>query len=462
MPNINSYENEPNDYSSQAQQIFNGEVVQGSFKKNHDVDYYKIKFNNSGRTEFSVEPANSNAYMDISMEVKKGKNGEKLGRSWTGYGKQSLTIDTTSGIDYYIKVMHFDGDLSNKYLLKVVNPNEPISAHPNNPSPGGSDDITFEVIEKHSRNSSEEYAQLIKNDDDVDGRVDERHDVDWYKVKFNKSGKANFWVRPRHEDLDVDIAIFKAKASNGSLYNGIKPAGKNGESHEARRGKGLDDLVCITVEAGVYYYIKIAHCGKIPSGSKGNQYWLRCKFKDNWYSYFENGWRTTLGFNGRSSGSNRGHLGNDLVNTARPEVKAIYDGTIVSATYAKWNGNVVHVKHEINGKIFYSFYAHLSKITKRNGTVKAGETIGIMGGTGNNGAGFAPHVHLGIFKGAAPSSGDTQGYFRVNGNKTYFDNYDGNGFKDFAGRRFFDPVKVIETQGQIIVNKYSCRETPER
>ncbi|TCO69268.1 hypothetical protein [Marinisporobacter balticus] len=183
----------------------------------------------------------------------------------------------------------------------------------NNNGNDDDDDISFEVIEKTTRNESEEFSQLIEDDNDVDGRVDDRGDVDWYKVKFKKSGKANFWVRPRHEDLDVDIAIFKAKSSNGSLYNGIEPAGKDGESNRSRKKAGEDDLVSITVEAGMYYYIKISHYGKIPSGSKGDKYWLRCKLND----------------------------GEDTSNRSKKTYNSIIDGFKVETNpkYQKRNGN---------------------------------------------------------------------------------------------------------------------------
>lgn len=142
------------------------------------------------------------------------------------------------------------------------------------------DDISFEVVEKSSRNESEEYSQLINDDDDVDGTVNERSDVDWYKIRFKDNGKANFWVRPRHEDLDVDIAVYKA--IDGDLDNGLEKAA---DQYKSTRGDGKDDLVTdIPVGKGEYYYVKIKHYGSIPSGHLGNKYWLRCKLVANNFS----------------------------------------------------------------------------------------------------------------------------------------------------------------------------------
>ncbi|QUH28202.1 M23 family metallopeptidase [Vallitalea guaymasensis] len=174
------------------------------------------------------------------------------------------------------------------------------------------------------------------------------------------------------------------------------------------------------------------------------------------YDYLSNGWTQTLAWNGVSTQGNYGHLGNDLVKSTK-DVKAIYDGDVVFSGYTTWNGNVVQLKHTLNSKVFYSFYAHLDSRLVSSGSVSAGQSIGVMGGTGNNGKGYRAHLHLGIYL-AKTNGADTPGYNKdSNGNKQYFEH--GVVYKDFTSlsgfsARYFDPEKVINSEGQCILNNY--------
>lgn len=111
------------------------------------------------------------------------------------------------------------------------------------------------------------------------------------------------------------------------------------------------------------------------------------------------------------------HTGIDIGHGNQPtqDVYAVADGTVVSAKNlcAHYNGyphnkksckagnlgNFVKIRHNVNGKVFYSQYGHLTQnsITVKVGQkVTAGTKIGKMGSSGNS---MGPHLHLAIFQG---------------------------------------------------------------
>lgn len=168
------------------------------------------------------------------------------------------------------------------------------------------------------------------------------------------------------------------------------------------------------------------------------------------YNYDASGWKSNgNGWNHHSdSGKYFGHLGVDYTKAgSNVPVCAIADGIVVYSNKTTYNGNTVTIKHSINGKTFYSFYAHMKDGTRvaKNKTVKAGEKIGVMGNTGNS---TATHLHLGIYTG--PLKGDQFGYNKVNNKNTKF-NDNNKGYWDFNGNRFYDPQKFFATNGSIIV-----------
>ena len=96
------------------------------------------------------------------------------------------------------------------------------------------------------------------------------------------------------------------------------------------------------------------------------------------------------------------HGGIDIVGDTDPTVRSVTDGEVYSVQY--WDGktktgsqsygNLVIVTHD--GKRFY--YAHLKSIAvKKKQQLKPGDTIGIMGSTGNV---TGPHVHFEVRTGS--------------------------------------------------------------
>ncbi|MDD3303049.1 MAG: M23 family metallopeptidase [Candidatus Gracilibacteria bacterium] len=91
---------------------------------------------------------------------------------------------------------------------------------------------------------------------------------------------------------------------------------------------------------------------------------------------------------------NGGHLGVDIATAEGTPVYATADGEVIIAENKLDYGNLVSIKHTINGKTIISNYAHLSKIdTKAGKKVKAGDKIGEVGSTGNS---TGNHLHFQI------------------------------------------------------------------
>ena len=92
----------------------------------------------------------------------------------------------------------------------------------------------------------------------------------------------------------------------------------------------------------------------------------------------------------------RPHRGIDLRARTPLPLKAIADGKVVQVATQSGYGKVMAIEHNINGKKYYSFYAHLSNNSIAVGTtVKAGQDIPTAR-TGNTGVGTGPHLHFEI------------------------------------------------------------------
>ncbi len=88
----------------------------------------------------------------------------------------------------------------------------------------------------------------------------------------------------------------------------------------------------------------------------------------------------------------RGHLGVDITANENEFVKATLDGTVIFAAWTSTDGYVLQLQHSNN---LLSIYKHNSQITKKAGEhVKAGESIAIVGNTGENSHGTHLHFEL--------------------------------------------------------------------
>lgn len=126
------------------------------------------------------------------------------------------------------------------------------------------------------------------------------------------------------------------------------------------------------------------------------------------------------------------HLGVDVASRSNDaNIYATADGTVALVGKNSANGNCVVIRHEIGGRVVYSFYGHLSGYNvKKNDTVRRGQTIGVIGNTGNSSKGL--HLHFAF---TTQCSLGTYGY------GTSFSNNAVSA--DYQGYRYFSPAYVI-------------------
>lgn len=92
------------------------------------------------------------------------------------------------------------------------------------------------------------------------------------------------------------------------------------------------------------------------------------------------------------------HFGVDLVAEPNQPVLAVLDGTVTVATWTLETGYIIQIQHANN---FLSFYKHNAELLKTVGDiVRAGETIAIVGNSGELSTG--PHLHFELWRNGAP------------------------------------------------------------
>jgi len=93
----------------------------------------------------------------------------------------------------------------------------------------------------------------------------------------------------------------------------------------------------------------------------------------------------SAGFGMVRNGGTRAHQGIDLESDDGYRVYAVLDGFVIDIREsASGYGNSVLLSHVVDGKHYYTFYAHLSKIdVEFSQTVKAGTQLGLTGDSGN-------------------------------------------------------------------------------
>ncbi len=94
-------------------------------------------------------------------------------------------------------------------------------------------------------------------------------------------------------------------------------------------------------------------------------------------------------------GGARSHEGIDIFSAFRTPLLASAEGTVTSVTNNNLGGKVVFMRPK--GKDFVLYYAHLdSQMVSEGQRVLPGDTIGLMGNTGNART-TPPHLHFGIY-----------------------------------------------------------------
>lgn len=88
--------------------------------------------------------------------------------------------------------------------------------------------------------------------------------------------------------------------------------------------------------------------------------------------------------------ASKGHYGIDIASARNESVKAAYDGIVFFSEWTSETGNVIAIQHPGN---IVSVYKHNAVLLRKQGAfVRAGESIAIVGDTGELSTG--PHLHF--------------------------------------------------------------------
>lgn len=100
----------------------------------------------------------------------------------------------------------------------------------------------------------------------------------------------------------------------------------------------------------------------------------------------------------RSFNSKLDHYGVDIVAKSNSAIKAVLDGTVIFSDWTLQTGYIIGLQHKNN---LISVYKHNSSLLKQEGAyVKAGETISIVGASGELSTG--PHLHFELWHNGSP------------------------------------------------------------
>ncbi len=100
----------------------------------------------------------------------------------------------------------------------------------------------------------------------------------------------------------------------------------------------------------------------------------------------------------RTTGSNK-HFGVDFAKSGTNPIAAAADGTVSRSYVSSSYGECIMIVHQIGGQVWETVYAHMRSGSRRVSVgerVKAGQTIGVMGNTGQS---TGQHLHFELHRG---------------------------------------------------------------
>lgn len=178
----------------------------------------------------------------------------------------SVTIHTLNSTEYYsalftVSIEEPDYILYSDIVKNVV--------YPADFNPDVNTILGYTTIsESEPANNSASGAVLTYSNADNKGVISSSSDVDWWKIKFKHSGKANFWLGDIPSGCDYKLTVYNA---NGT----IQLANSNNSGN-------ISELVTLNVTKDAYYTIKVSCSSGYSTTSK---YLLRIK---NYPKFSEN------------------------------------------------------------------------------------------------------------------------------------------------------------------------------
>lgn len=242
--------------------------------------------------------------------------------------------------------------------------------------------------EEREPNNTRSQANEIGDGDDVYGYIGNRSDVDYYKVKFDENGQANFWLDGKPPCANYDLYLYDEKGNRLKV---------------SENGQGRQEQITWDVTGGKYYYIQI----KSKFGySTMTRYHLRTKNYPTTPGYEGMGWTYMYEDIGRYNYISSGykmrpnHYGFDIVSNDSINyhiygvpVRNVFNGKVVVSRKKTEGdgsgGNYVIVEANsvdpVTKKKLRVRYMHLkdTPIVMEGDIVMAGTLLGYTGNTGD-------------------------------------------------------------------------------
>jgi len=190
----------------------------------------------------------------------------------------------------------------------------------------------------------------------------------------------------------ISIHLIRSAARANHIYIDLLTKQDNGEFKVISSADTTGKPLIVETQENITYFIRLqpellssaAYTIEITAGPSLN-FPLTNNSRKNIMSLFGDG---------RDAGS-RKHEGIDIFSPFHTPVLAAADGTVTRVNENNLGGKVVWMRPE--GKNYTLYYAHLDQqIAVEGQQVKSGDTLGLMGNTGNAKT-TNPHLHFGIY-----------------------------------------------------------------
>ncbi len=267
-------------------------------------------------------------------------------------------------------------------------------------------------------NDSMSQAITIKNNNNVYGTMYGSDRVDFYKIVFGRSGKANFWLGNIPSGKPHYLYVYEGSSSTPKWSSTLS---------------GTQQLISSAdVKKGTTYYIKVTYpSGTVPTSAN---YWLRAKMLPAlcWPGPTSPTIPSTISccykctnYKDKDLGITWDHTGIDIIGSIGQSIYSVLDGEVSSRSSDSTSGNYIYTEHPDNpassstGTYLKTFYCHMNSqaLYKPKDEVWAQQCIGYVGKTGKV---TGPHLHFGT-------------YFSNNGTSWY----EFNPLKLWSGRSFY-------------------------
>jgi len=189
----------------------------------------------------------------------------------------------------------------------------------------------------------------------------------------------------------ISVSIQKKPVDGAKIYVDIWQLPINGAAKLRASADSLGNDIQLDIDETGMYLIRLQ-----PELLRSSSYTLKITAGPSLGFPTQTGRNNIKSFwgDGRDEG-HRKHEGVDIFGTFRSPVLATNDGTIVKVNENNLGGKVVWFRPK--GKDYTLYYAHLDEQIARDGqNVLAGDTLGLMGNTGNA-RNTATHLHFGIY-----------------------------------------------------------------